>query len=86
VASQQANSTVVLDNTEKNLRLRFRTTFLYVHSNKYRHIRNPERGEDRYGRRYGRQVDLKTSVARARDDVVIAEGEHSIYIPDYLHM
>jgi hypothetical protein len=49
--------------------------------------RSPERGEeDRYDRRYGHQVDLKTSVARVRDDVVIAEGEHSIWIPDYLHM
>jgi acyl dehydratase len=48
---------------------------------------SPERGEeDRYDRRYGHQVDLKTTVARVRDDVVIAEGEHSIWIPDYLHM
>jgi acyl dehydratase len=49
--------------------------------------RSRERGEeDRYDRRYGHQVDLKTTVARVRDDVVIAEGEHSVWIPDYLHM
>lgn len=48
---------------------------------------SPDRGEeDRYDRRYGHQVDLKTTVARVRDDVVIAEGEHSVWIPDYLHM
>jgi acyl dehydratase len=46
-----------------------------------------ERGEeDRYDRRYGHQVDLKTTVARVRDDVVIAEGEHSVWIPDYQNM
>jgi acyl dehydratase len=49
--------------------------------------RSPERGEeDRYDRRYGHQVDLKTTVARVRDDVVIAEGEHSVWIPDYQNM
>jgi hypothetical protein len=49
--------------------------------------RNVERGdEDRYDRRNGHQVDLKTTVARVRDDVVIAEGEHSVWIPDYQNM
>jgi acyl dehydratase len=49
--------------------------------------RSRERGEeDRYDRRYGHQVDLKTTVARVRDDVVIAEGEHSVWIPDYQNM
>jgi hypothetical protein len=47
----------------------------------------PARGEeDRYDRRYGYQVNLKTQVSRVRDDAVIAEGKHSIWIPDYLRM
>jgi hypothetical protein len=44
------------------------------------------RDEDRYDHRNGYLGDLKTTVARVRDDVVIAEGSHSIWIPDYQNM
>jgi hypothetical protein len=48
---------------------------------------SPEQGEgDFYDRRYGHQVNLKTTVSRVRDDAAIAEGEHSVWIPDYKHM
>lgn len=49
--------------------------------------KRPVRGdEDRYDRRVGYQVNLTTAVTRVRDDAVIAEGRHSIWIPDYLRM
>jgi len=41
---------------------------------------------DQYDRRHGYQVNLKTKVARVRDDAIIADGTHSIWIPDYQHM
>jgi acyl dehydratase len=37
-------------------------------------------------RKNGYQVNLKTNVLRINDGVIIAEGNHSIWIPDYLHM
>jgi acyl dehydratase len=37
-------------------------------------------------RKNGYQVDLRTNVLRINDGVIIAEGNHSIWIPDYLHM
>jgi hypothetical protein len=37
-------------------------------------------------RRFGYEVTLSTSVLRVRDGAVIAEGEHVIWIPDYLRM
>ncbi|CAB9522536.1 expressed unknown protein [Seminavis robusta] len=37
-------------------------------------------------RKHGHQVDLKTQVFRINDEIVIAEGTHSVWIPDYLHM
>lgn len=37
-------------------------------------------------RNQGYQVDLNTAVSRVRDDLLIARGTHSIWIPDYLHM
>lgn len=36
--------------------------------------------------KYGYKVHLKTTVTRNRDNLVIAEGSHSIWIPDYLRM
>jgi hypothetical protein len=39
-----------------------------------------------YRRRHGYQVDLKTTVARDRDQVAIAEGRVSLWLPDYLRM
>lgn len=36
--------------------------------------------------KYGYTVHLKTTVTRNRDNLVIAEGSHSIWIPDYLRM
>lgn len=47
----------------------------------------PSAGEERGGeRRQGYTVHLKTAVTRVRDDLVLAEGGHSIWIPDYLRM
>ena len=37
-------------------------------------------------RQNGHQVNLRTGVFRINDEVLIAEGTHSIWIPDYLHM
>ena len=37
-------------------------------------------------RQNGHQVNLRTSVFRITDETMIAEGTHSIWIPDYLHM
>ena len=37
-------------------------------------------------RKNGYQVNLKTNVLRINDGLIIAEGGHSIWIPDYLHM
>lgn len=37
-------------------------------------------------RRYGYEVTLSTKVSRVRDEAVIAEGEHVVWIPDYLSM
>jgi len=34
----------------------------------------------------GYVVNLRTQVTRVRDDVLIAKGTHSIWIPDYLRM
>jgi len=34
----------------------------------------------------GFDVQLSTKVSRVRDDIVIAEGTHDIWIPDYMHM
>jgi hypothetical protein len=42
--------------------------------------------QDLYERSNGFEVCLKTQVARVRDGAPIAEGTHSIWIPDYLHM
>lgn len=42
--------------------------------------------ESAIDRRYGYKVELSTAVKRARDDAVIAHGEHVVWIPDYLHM
>lgn len=45
------------------------------------------RGMEATGERtYGYQVQLETRVARVRDKLVIAEGSHTIWIPDYLRM
>jgi hypothetical protein len=37
-------------------------------------------------RKTGHQVDISTQVVRVRDNLLIAKGAHSIWIPDYLHM
>jgi len=37
-------------------------------------------------RKNGHQVNLRTEVFRMNDEAMIAEGSHSIWIPDYLHM
>jgi hypothetical protein len=47
-------------------------------------IRESEEGNRR--RENGYQVDLSTHVTRVRDDTVLAEGTHSIWIPDYQRM
>lgn len=39
-----------------------------------------------YERKNGYQVELKTEVRRVRDGAAIAEGTHTIWVPDYLHM
>jgi hypothetical protein len=39
-----------------------------------------------YRTRHGYQVDLKTTVVRDRDQVVIAQGTVSLWLPDYLRM
>ena len=39
-----------------------------------------------YERKNGYQVELKTEVRRVRDGAAIAEGMHTIWVPDYLHM
>lgn len=44
---------------------------------------NNERNERR---QHGYTVRLKTTVSRERDDLALAEGSHSIWIPDYLRM
>ena len=44
-----------------------------------------QRGDVRQ-RKNGFQVNLKTNVLRINDGHFIAEGNHSIWIPDYLHM
>jgi len=42
--------------------------------------------EELRGGNKGYDVQLATKVSRVRDDVVIAEGTHDIWIPDYMHM
>lgn len=37
-------------------------------------------------RQHGYQIELKTLVSRVQDDVSIAEGHTTVWIPDYLHM
>lgn len=44
---------------------------------------NIARGEERV---HGFKVNLQTTVTRVRDGLSIAEGSHSIWIPDYLRM
>ena len=39
-----------------------------------------------YERKNGYKVELKTEVLRVRDGAAIAEGMHTIWVPDYLHM
>jgi hypothetical protein len=34
----------------------------------------------------GYQVELQTQVTRTRDGIAIAEGIHTIWVPDYLRM
>ena len=41
---------------------------------------------DLYERKNGFEVCLRTEVVRVRDGSPIADGRHSIWIPDYLHM
>jgi len=45
----------------------------------------PYRGEQ-HDRKKGYEVQFKTSVNYVRDDNIVAEGTHSVWIPDYLHM
>jgi hypothetical protein len=47
---------------------------------------NSDSNEQQQQQKYGYQVDLKTEVLRVRDDAHIAEGTHSIWIPDYQGM
>jgi hypothetical protein len=47
---------------------------------------DPNDHEDVYERKNGFEVCLRTEVTRVRDGAKIAEGTHSIWIPDYLHM
>jgi len=49
---------------------------------------DPERRkrQDTEGRNYGYQVRLQTQVLRVRDDAIISEGEHVLWIPDYVNM
>jgi hypothetical protein len=37
-------------------------------------------------RTHGYDVTLQTVVTRVRDDCIIAEGVHELWVPDYLHM
>ena len=37
-------------------------------------------------RKHGYDVTLRTIVSRVRDDCIIAEGTHELWVPDYLHM
>ena len=37
-------------------------------------------------RKWGYNVTLKTAVTRVRDDAVIAQGTHELWVPDYLKM
>jgi hypothetical protein len=37
-------------------------------------------------RKHGYDVVLRTIVSRVRDDSIIAEGSHELWVPDYLHM
>ena len=58
-------------------------------------VKNPEKGEiepvvvssegDKYDRKKGYAVTMKTEVSRLRDGALIAEGEHEIWVPDYRH-
>ena len=45
-----------------------------------------EAGNGSQGRESGYQVDLSTQVSRVRDDMLIAEGAHSIWLPNYQKM
>jgi hypothetical protein len=47
---------------------------------------DPNDHEDAYERNNGFEVCLRTEVTRVRDGAKIAEGTHTIWIPDYLHM
>ena len=47
---------------------------------------DPNDHEDAYERKNGFEVCLRTEVTRVRDGAKIAEGTHTIWIPDYLHM
>jgi hypothetical protein len=39
-----------------------------------------------YERKNGYKVELKTKVLRVRDGTAIAEGMHTIWVPDYLQV
>ena len=45
-----------------------------------------ERVEVGSERKWGYNVTLKTAVTRVRDDAVIAQGTHELWVPDYLKM
>lgn len=42
--------------------------------------------DDRFRRKHGYEVLLRTKASRVRDDETIAEGCHTIWIPDYMNM
>lgn len=45
-----------------------------------------EEGNSDHKRKHGYNVVLRTVVTRVRDDCVIAEGSHELWVPDYLRM
>jgi hypothetical protein len=47
---------------------------------------NNNSSETDQSRKHGYDVVLRTLVSRVRDDCIIAEGTHELWVPDYLHM
>ena len=50
------------------------------------HPPQDDKVEEGLERKWGYNVTLKTAVTRVRDDAVIAQGTHELWVPDYLKM
>ena len=58
-------------------------------NNSHSHNSNIEHPSDEtndHRRKHGYDVTLRTIVSRVRDDCIIAEGTHELWVPDYLRM